>query len=134
VVYLFEGGGVKVRRVTHVDPIGFGKIQHGRVSVFDNFPHKRRDMAELIISSFHQGIGVYRSRIFETFSPIYWIEFIIYLPRNILKFIGVDTNKISIKIIQVIYCILSVIIVFIYSQYKSEINIIVSDYIERLIK
>ena len=65
------------------------------------------DIAVLTRKAFCESIGVYRTRINEAFSPFYWISFIIYLPKNSLKYVGLKTHNSFVKVIQVFYWIIS---------------------------
>ena len=55
--------------------------------------------------------GIFKSRIFEAFSPLYWINCILFLPRNILTYLGLDADGIMSKILQLLYWITTPLIV-----------------------
>lgn len=87
-----------------------------------------------MIAKFHEAIGVYKSRLLETFSPIYWIEFAINLPKKILEYLGIAPESIVIKIFQLIYWIVGAVLGFLYALYKPEIQTLVKDWLSNLIK
>lgn len=104
---LFKVAGIKDNSVPHVQPVGFGFVQTNSASVMDNMFVLRKDIVQLMFENFQSAIGVYRSRIFETFSPLYWIECIIFLPEKLFQYLGADSDKLFVKIFQIIWWILA---------------------------
>ena len=51
------------------------------------------------ISSF----GIYANRILECFNPFYWCETILYLPKNIVKYLGFPNNTLFVKTMQLLW-------------------------------
>lgn len=118
VINLFKGAGVEDSTVTHVEEIGYGNLQSSRPSVFKNMPVRREDIVRITLGMFHRAIGVYRSRMIETINPLYWIETIIFLPRQILNYLGVTPESVIIKIAQLIYWLAA----FVFGIYRFEVE------------
>jgi len=98
VIKLFKDAGLENSTIQR------GNVATGDVWVFEQFSSYADDeVVEKTREYFHQAIGVYRSRALEVFNPIYWIEFIIYLPKNIINYLGGPPESIITKIIQLIY-------------------------------
>lgn len=55
---------------------------------------------------FHDSLGVFKGRIKESLNPIYWIEFLIHLPKNILLYFDIPSKSILIKITQIFYWVI----------------------------
>ena len=127
IVKLFEDAGVEDATVTHVEEIGYGNLQSSRPSVFRNISIKRQDIASHVVTMFHQAIGVYRSRMIETINPLFWIETIIFLPRQFMKYLGVSSESLATKILQAIYWTFGVL----FGLYKVEFETLLKDWISK---
>lgn len=133
VIKLFEDAGVEDSVCGVAEPLGYGRILTGGVSVFANFPSGREDFASITMRMFHQAIGVYRSRMLQTFNPLYWLESVINLPKQVLSYLGVPPESTVIKIAQLIYWIVGSLLSFLFALYRSEIERLVKDWISKLI-
>lgn len=130
VIKLFKEAGVKDSVFPLVEPVGLGQIATYKLSIFDNFPNRTETAVGITGVMFDQAIGVYYSRAFETFNPFYWIEFIIYLPRNILSYIGVPTENSTTKVLQFFYWFVGSVLTLIYTAYSDEISEIIKNIVE----
>lgn len=52
----------------------------------------------------------------ECFSPLYWIQLLFFLPSKLCEFLGISGDRIAIKILQIIYWILTPLILCFRSQ------------------
>jgi hypothetical protein len=109
-IKLFKDAGINDSLVPVVNPVGMGLVQTANVSFFSNVNITREDIVNLMIKSFHEAIGVYRSRIIETFNPLFWLEFVVFLPMKIFKYLSLNVEKRGYKVIQVIYWLFSILI------------------------
>ena len=132
IIKLFKEAGIKDSVFPIAEPLGLGQVATSNISIFDNFPNRTEKIVSITIGMFDQAIGVYSSRAFETLNPIYWIESIIYLPRNILSYVGMSAENIITKLIQVFYWILGSILTLFYPVYSNEIGEIIKSFIEQL--
>ena len=103
VLKLFKAAGIKDAWLPCVQPAGYGMLSSGQVSFFDNLASADGQCIELMRRSMAECKGIFKGRILETFSPLYWINCIIYLPRKILEYMGLDAGSIICKIAQIIY-------------------------------
>lgn len=131
---LLQGAGVEDCHLPFVEPVGFNMINTSSFLVLDNFPNSRNDVFQITITFFHDAIGVYRRRIFETFNPLFWLEFFVFLPKKLSSYLGINSEKISVKIFQVLYWLVSIVTGFIYTLYKTNIDILVKDTLTNIIK
>lgn len=81
-------------------------------------------------TSFLETQGYCRYILLQNFNPFYWINLIIFLPQNIIKYLGFKTSKKSIKIINVIYWIITPI----FTIYNNEIIAYIKGIIKLLIE
>lgn len=115
---IIQNAGVQDSEVTDVQEIGYGHIQAARFSVLNNVQNRREDVVLLLIGKFHEAFGVYKSRMLETINPVYWLETIIFLPRSFMNYLGVSSQNVMVKILQVVYWILGVA----YGVFKPQID------------
>jgi hypothetical protein len=132
VIKLFKDAGVKDSYFTVSTPTGWGYISNRNISVFDNFPSRREDIVGIIAGMFNQAIGIYSSRTMEVFNPIYWIEFIIYLPKNMFTYLGISPDSILIKIGQIAYWTVSSVITVFCFIYEDEVRDIIQNVINSM--
>ncbi len=111
IVQLMKGAGITDKFVSDTKHIGYGLIQPYRLSVLDCMDMERDDIFGLMTRNFHEAIGVYRSRMWETVNPLYWVEWIIYLPREVVGYFGVPEESFGVRVAQVIWWFISAVIV-----------------------
>ena len=51
---------------------------------------------------FAESKGAYKSKILETFNPLYWIELIIWLPKQFTLFLGLNKELKAVKTINIL--------------------------------
>lgn len=126
ILKLFKDTGMKDSYFASY-PIESGFPMPTTISHFENFLNRRDDIVQRTSSCFYQSMGLYRSRILETFNPIFWIEYIIHLPRELFKYIGIAEESIIIKISQFIYWLIISIFSVLYALYKPEVDIFIKN-------
>lgn len=105
VTKLFKEAGLTDRQVPFIQPIGYGQILQGHTLLFSNMENRREDIVEIMLSCFASARGAYKNRIIENFSPIFWINCALFLPRTILTYMGVSADSFFSKLLQLIYWI-----------------------------
>lgn len=100
-IALFKKAGIKDTQVPVSQPVGFGQVANFNASVFHNFPAPIALIALPASQMFRNAIGIYKTRMLESINPIYWISLIIFLPRNILSYIGMDLESSASKLLNV---------------------------------
>ena len=133
VIKLFKDAGIKDIVCPVAGSLGMGQVATSNISIFSNVFIKDKYVKNIVIGMFEQAIGVYFSRIKETFNPIYWIETSIYLPKNMFSYLGVDSESVVIKIFQILYWTIVIIITSIYALYKNELDPIIKNIIEYIL-
>jgi hypothetical protein len=130
---LFENAGIEDKSFPLVQPAGYGRVFTGEASIFSNITHKRKDIVASVVQMFHRAIGVYHSRMLETFNPLYWVRSIVYLPKQILSYLGVSSESTVVRILQVAYWLTVPVIGWVYALFKTEIDQFMKDFITSLI-
>lgn len=110
VIELFKKAGIKDSFIPVSQPVGYGQVANINASVFTMFPSNRNIFIPTIMRNFSEAIGVYKRRMMECFSLLYWIKCVIFLPQKILIYLNVSANSIFIKMAQLIYWLLGIIL------------------------
>lgn len=131
IINLFKSASLIEPYVPYAEPIGFGRLRTGQVSVFSNLTVTRIDVVGLVYKTFHKAIGVYRYRMLESFSPIYWLQAILFLPRLTLVYLGTSPDQVIVKLFQLVYWVLGIILGFLLSIYRTEIEVFVRDLVDK---
>lgn len=130
IVKLLKEAGVEDSFVTVVKPVGYNQISTNTgVSVLSNIGNSRADVVSLSQAMFHKAIGTYRSRMLDAINPIYWIEFLIFLPKNIFQYVGASPESGLVKSVQIVYWFIAAIVGFVYGVFSDEINAYVKDFL-----
>lgn len=130
---LLKDAGVEDAKITRFKAAGYGQIQATTPSVQKHFGYRDSGFASATVEMFHEAIGFYRDRLLETFNPVYWIEAILYLPRKILAYLGLSTESLATRILQLIYWLLSAVGAVSYAVYKDEIDQLVRGLIGKIL-
>ncbi|MDO5785886.1 MAG: hypothetical protein Q4P20_12575 [Eubacteriales bacterium] len=107
VVQLFKAAGVSDLLIPFTKPAGFGMVAHGSTSLFANIGNLRNETVAMMHNCFSKAKGTFRHRIVETFSPLFWINCVIFLPRRILEYLGIKGDSILVKLFQLVYWIVT---------------------------
>lgn len=124
---LFESANVPDAPLAVCKPAGYGHIMTGSASLFENMGYIGPDSVGMMINCFSKAYGTYRARIFESFSPLYWINSIIFLPKKLLEYIGLSGESIFVKIAQVIYWIATPSLIFFRNDIYNYIAALISN-------
>lgn len=84
-------------------PVGLGRAVQYNASVKEQFPSRIHDFALQTNKMFYEAEGVFLARAKEAFNPLYWIDFVIFLPKHFMAYLGADTEKLLTKILQAVY-------------------------------
>lgn len=105
IVAVLKKVGIKDSALPSVDLAGYGHLYTATISVFDNLAFRRSDIMPTVYSMLREAKSVFKSRIIESFNPIFWLETFIYLPRIIFQYINIQENSIIIRILQIFWWI-----------------------------
>lgn len=100
---LLINSGQHSYQIPNAENIGYGLLSTAPIDLFNNMTF----CSEYIISSMllvmQKSIGVYKKRMREAFSLFYWVEYLIYLPSNIIKYCGGKKDSSLSRFLNVIY-------------------------------
>ncbi|MFA5338926.1 MAG: hypothetical protein WC317_02115 [Candidatus Omnitrophota bacterium] len=80
--------GVEDPAFTAMEPVGLGFGQQRNYSGLDNLLFLNVKILGPARNAILQAEGTYKTQAMLSFSPLYWIEMIIFLPREIIKMAG----------------------------------------------
>jgi hypothetical protein len=120
IVGLFKRAGIEDSAVPLVEPAGYGHVLSTNMSVFSNISNTRVDVASNVKSMFHRAIGIYRKRMWDAVSPIFWLELLINLPREAFSYVGIPPERALVKVSQILYWILGAGTSLVFSLFGSE--------------
>lgn len=124
-----KNSGVKDKHINIAEPMGFGQLVTGRVSVFNNLLSYRTDVATAVRDLLLEAKGNYWYRFVNSINPFYWLKIILYIPKYLLSYLGLDADSIFIKIFQLIYWAIGIIFTIIITVFTDEIKTLILSFI-----
>lgn len=79
-------------------------------SLFTNISNNSRIVSTYIKNAFESAVGVAKYNLKQCFSLFYWINLVLFLPKNILVYLNVSAESIFTKLFQLIYWIASILL------------------------
>jgi len=109
IIQLSKDAGVSDFGVSKIEPAGYGYTKQYEIKGFSNLTLIDPEIINAIQSKFHEAIGVYKHRVCQTINPVFWIEFIIRLPKHALSVLGIKSDNSFSQLVQLIYWIIGII-------------------------
>jgi len=129
VVRLLRDAGVPDARISVSQHVGYGHLEVTHVSVLENFPSLDSEMSSAVQRLMREAIGTYRARMLQTFNPLYWIELLIYLPREALGYLGVPAESVFVKGLQIIWWVVGLVLTTLLALYRPEIKALIESWL-----
>jgi len=105
--------GISDHLESYMKPKGFGYTQQQDFSALDNLLFMNKELMQISIEILNRAKGSYKVQAMLSFSLLFWIELIIFLPRELFKMAGVENESKSyhniVNGIQLIYWIISIV-------------------------
>ncbi|MFM2394341.1 MAG: hypothetical protein RLZZ546_2323 [Bacteroidota bacterium] len=98
-ISLLKEAGIKNFSSPAYELTGFNQGYRHELDGFDNIHFLRDDIAGVVNIKFQEAIGVYKSRMKQSYNPFYWIEFVLKLPEKILLYLSPSVNDSFVKVI-----------------------------------
>lgn len=124
-----KNSGVKDKYISITQPLGFGKVVSCRVSVFDNLLSYRSDIATTVRDLLLEAKGNYWYKFINSINPFYWIKLILYIPKNVLSGLGMDTDSLFIKLFQLVYWIIGIVFTIVITVFPDEVKKLILSFI-----
>jgi hypothetical protein len=130
IIEMFNKVGIEDLEVPVVEMLGMQRI---KASVQKNILITRPDVIIQMNKLFFSTLGVFKRRIYESLNPIYWIETIIFLPQRAFSFLGVEKDKLLVRVFQLLWWIIAGFGSFFYSIYKPGLDLLIKNHIQSLL-
>jgi len=105
---LIKKANITDPHIQTVQPMGYGKLASFKASIAENFPSRLADFASVTQETLLQIQGIFKKRCWETFNPLYWLNLLIYLPQNLLQYLGFCGKNIFTKLLQLLWWIIGI--------------------------
>ncbi len=108
---LFIRAGIEDFSLSIMQPAGYGFAVPQQISIFKNMTSlltvTEINIPTTMLAFFVRSLGIYKSRIFQAFNPLYWIDNFVYLPQKIVSYLGysmeIDKVKLIARILNLLY-------------------------------
>ena len=122
---LFHQASVQDIAVSFTERAGYGYFRNCETSLFLNLSNTREDVVDGMKKCFLEAKGTFLTRFLECFSPLYWIQVVVFFPRKICEFFEISEKSIASKILQMIYWIAApLLLVFRNELYQFIVHLI----------
>lgn len=132
VLRIFKKAHIKDCIIPVSEPSGYGKVASYSSRVFDNYPAIDERCIVFTNRAYEEALGYFKYGMIDSINPFYWIETIVFLPKSVLDYIGIDTDKVSSKILNVLLTLIWWIIATFGVLYKDNIISIINNFINSL--
>ena len=109
-VDLFKKANVSDHMIPYVQPMGYCQLLQGQASLFCNMDNLREEVVANMLDCFAEARGTFKHRILESFSPLFWVDQVLFLPRAALSYLGVSGDSVIVKLIQLAYWLITPIL------------------------
>lgn len=131
ILKLFKNAEVPDSIIQVTEIISPTQFQRPTASIFENLTTRRINFYPEVNQKFDIAIGVYASRMKETFNPLYWIDLILFAPRYLVRYIGFDTEKAAAKICNVLLTFIWWVAMFFLAFFYNQIKLWMIDFLSR---
>lgn len=87
--------------IPHVQPAGLGVVHSMKVRILAQYPSNIEELARAQINLFQEDLSKFKYEMKQCLNPFYWIDVIIWLPKNIVSFLGFNDDLKSVKSINI---------------------------------
>lgn len=111
IIELFKKANLKDFVVSKMEPAGYGMMKTFNIKGFDNIHYGDYEVTQNVLLKFQEAIGVFEQKRKESFSPFFWIESIVFLPKNMINYISPGSTEGGLtKVLQLIFWISMVLL------------------------
>ncbi|WP_342538558.1 hypothetical protein MKY15_21700 [Sporosarcina sp. FSL K6-1540] len=112
--------GIKIHTL---DSAGYGQVRSLSINPFSQFPNSRIDVYTVIKNNLVASGGKFRRKSTYLFNPLNWIELIVFLPKHIMSYLGVEESRLGSKIVVLIWWLIgTVLTTILLNTYSTEIG------------
>lgn len=123
---LIAHAGVSNPSLPTVEPMGWGQLASFKIDVLENFPSNREDITQVTCRVIQDALGVYKDRMWSAINPLSWIQTFVFLPQSIIGYLGLSTDTVLTKLLQLIWWALCSAFALAKVFYADKINQIIA--------
>ncbi len=83
-------------------PTGLGQGYTANHSTLFSYPNRNHPFATATYEMFAESKGVYKTKVLETFNPLFWIDLIVWLPRKFLSYLGINESSFASRLLMIL--------------------------------
>ncbi len=106
-ISLFQKAGLKNIYITVIESFGPSGGRPINIRLFENLTKYDIHTTQITRDYFLKALGVFNRRCINCLNPLYWIEFILFLPKHLASFFNAKPESITTKIFQVVWWLLA---------------------------
>ena len=110
-----EAAGVQNPHRSFMEAAGYGYAVKQSMTALDNILFQNIDVLTSARQTLSLAAGSYKTRAIQSINPLYWLEVLFFLPKQIVSATGIDvSSKLAdtlLKVVQIIYWV-AVVVVF----------------------
>ena len=125
-----KNAGVPDKTIPVSQSIGFYQIANSNASILTNITSNRQDISSAAYELLLEAKGIYWSRFINSINPLYWLKIVLYIPKYILSYLGLNADSIIIKISQLIYWIFGILFTIAISVFSDEVKSFILSFIK----
>ena len=123
---LIAHAGISNPSLPTVEPMGWGQLASFKIDVLENFPSNRKDITQVTCRVIQDALGVYKDRMWSVINPLSWIQIFVFLPQSIIGYLGLSTDTVLTKLLQLIWWALCSVFALAKVFYADKINQIIA--------
>lgn len=81
-----------------VQPAGLGVVHSIKANVLLQYPSRLSDIALAQVNLFDRALATYKYNAKQSLTPLYWLDVIIWFPKTIVHFLGINTELKAVKV------------------------------------
>lgn len=129
VISLFKKANVKDIKLLTSESIGYGHIASATISVFSMFPSLRPNFAGESLNMFENAEGSFKKNMRDSFNPFYWIDLIIFLPKNLLSYLDFSPDAFTYKLCNLLLTFMWWLLGILFLFFKPQIQQFIIEFV-----
>lgn len=122
VCFLLKKAQIPDAQIPVVEPIGYRHVLSAKISIQSMFPTTRTDFAAETLNMLAAAEGVFFKNMIDSFNPLYWIELLIFLPKNLLAYIGLNPETTAFRLCNVLLTFIWWVFVAVLTFFKPQLQ------------
>lgn len=109
--FLLGKAGITESQIPYVRILGPRSYRNDVVDALKSYPTQDRQILKQLIPLIYLGIDTLQYKFRQNFNPMFWVDFVIFLPKHIISYLGLNTDNVFAKLLNIIYWLITPILV-----------------------